>query len=148
MAHFTITTDLAKIDMIVVYDFLSRRSSWAQGRSFETVQRSMENSICFGAIDSCEKLLGFGRVISDKAVFAWILDVFVLEEERNRGIGTAIVTAILEHPELQNLQRWGLITGDKQKFYEKFGFLPLKNADFFMEMGYKRHKKKFYKISL
>jgi GNAT superfamily N-acetyltransferase len=143
--NYTITNDLSQIDMMVVYDFLTHRSSWAQGRSFEAVRTSMENSICFGAIDSTEKLLGFGRVVTDTAVFAWVMDVFVLEEYRREGIGSSIVNAMMVHPKLQRLQRWGLVTKDMHPLYEKFGFLPLKRPEMFMEMGYKRHKKQFGK---
>jgi len=145
LIDYTITNDLSLIDISVVYDFLTHHSSWAQGRSFEAVRISMENSLCFGAITHSEKLLGFGRVVSDFSVFAWVLDVFVLEEFRGKGIAKSIVTTMMEHPKLQRLQRWGLVTKDMHPLYEKFGFLPLKRPEMFMEMGYKRHKRQFGK---
>jgi GNAT superfamily N-acetyltransferase len=143
--NYSITDELSKIDESVVYDFLTHRSSWAQGRSFEAVRNSMENSLCFGAITPSEKLLGFGRVVSDYSVFAWVLDVFVLEEFRGNGIAKSIITAMMKHPKLQRLQRWGLVTKDMHPLYEKFGFLPLKRPEMFMEMGYKRHIQQFGK---
>lgn len=97
-----------------------------------TVERSLQNSLCFGAY-SDEKQVGFARVVSDFAVFAWVMDLFVVEDFRSKGIGKLIMQEIMNHPELQGLQRWGLGTRDAHTLYKQFGFTSLARPEIMME---------------
>jgi GNAT superfamily N-acetyltransferase len=134
MKHaFYVSTDKSKLDIDLIHKFLSTETYWAKGRSKAVVRRSIENSICFGVYKGND-LVGFARVVTDRAVFAWILDVFVLEAYRKHGLGKVLMEAIMDHPELQNLQRWGLATKDSHGLYERFGFMRPKNPEYFMEM--------------
>ncbi|EDX82947.1 acetyltransferase, GNAT family [Synechococcus sp. PCC 7335] len=109
------------MDAATIHDFLCNRSYWAKGRQLEAVQASIENSVCFGAYDSGGNTVGFGRVITDKTTFAYISDVFVLEEHRGNGIGQLIIEHMMQHPELQ-VEQWMLITADAHSLYRRFGF--------------------------
>ena len=103
-----------------------------KGRSIETIQKSIENSLCFGVYKDSQQI-GFARVVTDYSVFAWILDVFILKEFREQGLGVKLMESIMNHEELQNLQRWGLATDDAHGLYEKFGFKLIKRPEIFME---------------
>ncbi|HEX7832359.1 MAG TPA: GNAT family N-acetyltransferase [Thermoanaerobaculia bacterium] len=119
-----ITTDRARMDVARIYDYLSNESYWSRGIPRERVERSIENSLCFGAFDDGVQI-GFARVITDYATFAYIADVFVLESHRGRGVSKQIMQAIIDHPPLQGLRRWLLVTRDAQGLYAQFGFAPL-----------------------
>ena len=118
-----ISTDPSRIDVDTVHEYLTA-SYWAQGRSRATVERSIQNSLCFGAYHSGRQV-GFGRVITDFAIFAYLADIFVAPEYQGRGIGKALVRAIMEEPRLQGLQVMLLRTRDAHGIYEQFGFRPL-----------------------
>ena len=90
MAEFYTSTDKSKLDIDLIADFLSNRSYWARGRSREKIERSIRNTLCFGVYDENNKQVGFARVLSDFAVFAWIMDVFILEQYRGRGVGKVV----------------------------------------------------------
>ena len=130
--RYVISTDRARLDLNVIHDFLTNSSYWAVGRKLETVQRSIEHSLSFGLYDN-EKQIGFARVVTDYATFAWLADVFVLEEARGKGLGTWLVEVILSHPELQGFRRWTLATKDAHEIYRKFGFSELKRPERWME---------------
>lgn len=133
MKHaFYISTDKSKLDVELIHQYLSNESYWAKGRSIEVVVRSIQNSICFGVYKGDDQV-GFARVVSDQAVFAWILDVFVLESYRKHGLGKLLMEAIMDHPDLQNLQRWGLATDDAHGLYEQFGFIRIQRPEIFMQ---------------
>ena len=125
MGRFLISTDQTKLDVDVVYNFLTR-SYWAAGIPRETVVRAIENSLCFGMYDNA-KQIGFARVISDFATYAYIADVFILEAYRERGLGKELMASIMSHPKLQGLRRWGLGTRDAHGLYAQFGFKPVDN---------------------
>ena len=133
MKGFYTSTDKSKLDVDMIEDFLSRRSYWAKGRARAKIIRSIENSMCFGVYDDKDRQVGFARVLSDYAVFAWIMDVFILEEFRGRGLGKLLMGAITDHPDLQGLERWGLGTKDAHGLYEQFGFRKLKTPETKME---------------
>ena len=122
MEKITISTDKSRLDLPLIYQFLSERSYWAKGRSLETVQKSIEHSLCFGAYDEDGNQLGFARVATDYAVFGWLMDVFVLEQHRGKGIGKKLIEAIVTHPELKDLSRLGLGTADAHGLYRQYGF--------------------------
>ena len=133
MKHaFYISTDKSKLDVELIHQYLSNESYWAKGRSIEVVVRSIQNSICFGVYKGDDQV-GFARVVSDQAVFAWILDVFVMESYRKHGLGKLLMEAIMDHPDLQNLQRWGLATDDAHGLYEQFGFIRIQRPEIFMQ---------------
>ncbi|HTY79309.1 MAG TPA: GNAT family N-acetyltransferase [Candidatus Bathyarchaeia archaeon] len=115
-----VTTDRSRLDLDVIHGFLTS-SYWAKGIPRETVARSMEHSLCFGAFDGGRQV-GFARVISDRATFAYVCDVFALESHRGRGVGKSLMAAIMSHPELRELRRWTLFTRDAQGLYRQFGF--------------------------
>lgn len=129
---YVISTDRTRLDLEVVHDYLSNQSYWAVGRSLETIRRSIENSVSFGLYEG-DKQVGFARVVTDYATFAWVADVFVLESARGRGLGTWLVEVILAHPDLRGFRRWTLATKDAHELYRKFGFSELKRPERWME---------------
>ena len=127
-----ISTDKTRLDIDLIHQYLSKESYWAIGRDIEIVKRSIDNSLCFGLyID--DKQIGFARVVTDYAIFAWIMDVFILKDYRANGYGKKLMNAIMTHEKLQNLQRWGLGTEDAHGLYEQFGFKPLSKPQNMME---------------
>jgi len=129
--HFLISTDRALLDVHAIYGFLTK-CYWAKGIPEEIVARSLNNSICFGMYKGGQQV-GFARVVSDYATFAYIGDVFVLEEYRGRGLGKMLMQCIMEHPSLHGLRRWSLVTRDAHGLYEQFGFTALKSPERWME---------------
>src|SRR5216683_915558 len=123
--RFLISTDRSMLDLGVIHGFLAE-SYWAAGVSRETVARSIENSLCFGVYHGPQQI-GFARVISDYATFAYIADVFVVEPYRGRGLAKELMATILAHPDLQGLRRWNLGTRDADALYAQFGFKPVEN---------------------
>jgi len=117
-----ISTDRDRLDVALIHDFLSTRSYWALGILRAVVERSLEHSLAFGLYSPVGQV-GFGRVVTDYATFAWLGDVFVLEPARGRGLGTWLVGTIVELPELASLRRWMLATNDAHGLYRKFGFV-------------------------
>lgn len=133
MGRFLISTDRAKLDLDVIHRFLAR-SYWAAGVPRATVARSIENSLCFGVYDGAEQV-GFARIISDFATFAYIADVFILEPYRERGLGKELMASIMAHPDLQGLRRWSLATRDAHGLYAQYGFTALENPSRMMEIA-------------
>ncbi len=129
--EYTISTDKSRLDIGVIHSFLDI-SYWAAGRSVETIRRSIENSIPFGLYKG-DQQVGFARVITDYATFAWIADVFVLEPHRGQGLSKWLMEVIISHPELQGFRRWVLATKDAHELYRKFGFNELKLPERWME---------------
>ena len=129
---YTISDDRARLDMEVVYNFLSESSYWARGRSRERVERSVRHSLPFGVYRDGRQV-GFARVVTDYATFAWLADVFVLREHRGRGLSKWLMEVILSHPELQGFRRWVLATKDAHELYRKFGFIDLHRPERWME---------------
>lgn len=130
--EFLITNDPARLDMEFIHRFLSTNTYWATGRSIEVVRRSVENSFSFGLFHN-ERQIGFARVVTDYATFAWVADVFVLDEFRGQGLGKWLMGAILDHPQLQGFRRWVLATKDAHELYRPFGFDDLKRPERWME---------------
>jgi len=131
-AEFSISTDPKQLDITVIHKYLSTDSYWAQGRTVETIKRSIENSLNFGLYKSKQQI-GFARVVTDYATFAWLADVFVLDAYRGRGLGKWLVDVILSHPDLQRFRRWVLATKDAHELYRQFGFIELKRPERWME---------------
>ncbi|WP_205461727.1 GNAT family N-acetyltransferase [Mangrovibacterium lignilyticum] len=129
----SVSTDKDLLDVSMIHHYLSERSYWAKARSLATVQASIEHSVCFGAYDENGKQLGFARVATDYAVFGWIMDVFVLEECRGKGIGKLLMEAIVNHRDLKRLRRMGLGTDDAHGLYRQYGFTDLAHPENLME---------------
>jgi GNAT superfamily N-acetyltransferase len=130
---YTISTNKAKLDIGTIHDFLSTRSYWAKGRTREAVVRSIEHSLCFGLYDEQEKLVAFARVVTDCTIFAFLMDVFVLEPYRGRGLGRNLMEHIMQYPPLQGLKRWQLGTSDAHGLYRRYGFKELAAPEKHME---------------
>ncbi len=120
---YTISTDPARLDLDAIYGYLSR-SYWAAGRPREIVARSLRHSLCFGLYHG-DAQAGLARVVSDYATFAWLADVFVLEEHRGQGLAKWLIGSVVAHPELAGVPRFLLATRDAHGLYSQFGFAPL-----------------------
>jgi GNAT superfamily N-acetyltransferase len=116
-----ITTNKSELDTDLIHRFLAIESSWARGISRDLVERSIENSLCFGGYLDRQQI-AFARVISDYTTFANLVDVFVLPHHRGRGYSMDIMKAVMAHPQLQGLRRFTLATGDAHGLYARFGF--------------------------
>ena len=133
MNGLIISTDPARLDVALIHRFLSEESHWARGIPREVVERSIAHSLCFGAYDDDGAQLGFARVVTDRATFAWLADVFVLEGLRGRGIGEALVLAVNAHAELQGIRRRLLATSSAAPLYARHGWVPLARPEIYME---------------
>lgn len=127
-----VSTHRARLDLDVIHGFLTG-CYWAKGISRERVARSIENALCFG-IYAEGKQIGFARVISDYATYAYLGDVFILEGYRGRGLSKLLMECIVQHPQLQGLRRWSLVTGDAHGLYAQFGFTRLEAPERWMEI--------------
>lgn len=130
---YAISTDKAILDVQAIHQYLSERSYWAKGRTIETVRTSIENSLCIGIYNHDNTMVGFGRVLTDYAVFAYIMDVFILESHRGKGLGKRLVEYMVNLPELKEVKRWHLATADAHDLYRQFGFSGLSAPEKFME---------------
>jgi GNAT superfamily N-acetyltransferase len=128
-----ISDDPVLLDRAFVHLFLSRHSYWARGVPREIVDRSLDYSLCLGVYRRGQQI-GFARAVTDFATFAWLADVFVVEEDRGKGVGRKLVAAVLAHPRLQGLRRFLLGTRDAHGLYARFGFKPLAYPERFMEI--------------
>ena len=131
-----VSTDTNRLDIDVIHQFLSESSYWASGIPRDLLERAIENSLCFGAYDD-DMLVGFARAVTDYATFAYICDVFVLPTHRGQGVAKQLMEAIKNHPDLQRLRRWHLLTRDAHSLYAEFGFKPLEVAERHMEIAVK-----------
>ncbi|GLX70533.1 GNAT family N-acetyltransferase [Paenibacillus glycanilyticus] len=146
---FTISTNKGYLDIEVVFNYLNNESYWANGIPKETVTKSIENTaLCFGVYKGNPKvepaqLIGFARVISDLATFAYLADVFILEPYRGLGLSKWLISTIIEHAELQRVRRFLLATNDAHSLYSQYGFEPLESPQLFMQIA----RKNIYKSS-
>jgi N-acetylglutamate synthase-like GNAT family acetyltransferase len=131
--EFTISTDPSLLDRLVIHNYLSNESYWAQHIPFETVDRAINNSLCFGLYVQ-EKQIGFARVISDYSTMAYLADVFILPEHRGKGLSKWMMEVILKHPDLQGLRKFFLGTRDAHGLYEQFGFRKVAKPENVMEI--------------
>ena len=130
--EYEISTDPSRLNIDLIHDFLSNNSYWAAGRVRDVVERSIENSLPFGIYKGSVQI-GFARVVTDYATFAWVADLFVLAEHRERGLSKWLMEVIIAHPQLQGFRRWVLSTKDAHGLYERFGFMKLHRPERWME---------------
>lgn len=140
--EYLLSTDKSKIDVEAVHHFLSQ-SYWAQNIPREVVQKSIDNSLCF-AIYHQQRLIGFARAISDFATFAYLADVFILPEERGKGLSKWLMEIIMDHPQLRGLRRFTLATRDAHGLYAQFGFTPFDKPGRWMQ----KHDPEVYKSNV
>ena len=123
MQALRVSNDRDELDVALIHHFLSTQSSWARGIGIELVRRSIANSLCFGGYLGREQV-AFARVVTDRATFANLVDVFVLPEHRGQGHAGTLMAAVMAHPDLQGLRRFTLSTGDAHGLYARHGFAP------------------------
>src|SRR5690349_5640688 len=129
---YTVSDDPSKLDVKAMHAYL-RRSYWSEDIPLEIVERAARNSLCIGVYDASGAQVGLARFVSDYATFAYVCDVYVLEEHRGRGLSKAMMAMASSHPKLQGLRRQMLVTLDAHGLYEQFGFKPIVNQERFME---------------
>ncbi len=129
---YRITTDRESMDAGEIHGYLSR-SYWARGRPRSVVEKSIRHSLCFGLFEG-DAQIGFARVVTDYATFAYLADVFVLESHHGLGLGKWLLECVMAHPELQGLHRWNLATRDAHGLYARHGFTPLSRPEDYMEI--------------
>lgn len=132
MGPYEITCDKARLDIGAIHSFLSQ-SYWSPGIPRAVVERAIANSLCFGVLHQGQQV-GFARVVTDKATFAYLADVYILLEHRGKGLSRRLMEQITQHPDLQGLRRMLLATRDAHALYAKFGFKPLAAPDIMMEV--------------
>src|SRR4051812_20829395 len=118
---YVISTDRERLDVRAIHEFLADESYWARGVTREVVEKSIANSLPFGAYRGDEQV-GFARVVTDRATFAWLADVFVLPSARGGGLGKALIETVVGHPDVSGVRRHLLATRDAHGLYERFGF--------------------------
>jgi GNAT superfamily N-acetyltransferase len=128
---YVISTNRDRLDLDVIHTFLAEQSYWARGVERDVVVRSIENSLAVGAYRRDEQV-GFARVVTDYATFAWLADVFILPAERGTGLGKQLVEFAVTHPDVRGVRRQLLATADAHSLYERFGFRPLDRTQRFM----------------
>ena len=131
MGEIEIDADPERLDLDAIHAYIST-SYWAANRTREVIAKSLRNSLCFGAYDGAQQI-GLARVVTDRATFAYLCDVYVLESHRGRGIGKRLMSAVNAHPDLQGLRRFQLVTRDAHGLYEQFGFGALAQPERHME---------------
>lgn len=127
-----ISSKFEEMDIDAIHAFISN-SYWAMGIPRSTLERAMQNSICFGIFDSMQAQIGFARAVTDCATYAYLADVYILEEFRGKGLSKWLMSVVTSHPKLQGLRRITLATQDAHGLYEKFGFKALDKPEIFME---------------
>jgi GNAT superfamily N-acetyltransferase len=137
---YTLSTDKTKLDISKIHSFLSKETDWSHGIPLHTLKISIDNSLNFGLYDKNQQI-GYARIISDYATIAYLGDVFVLEAYRGKGLSTWLIHEIMEHPNLQGLRRWILLTDTAEWLYKKFGFTELPHPEVYME----KHNPNVYK---
>lgn len=130
--EYRISSNKSDMDIRSIHDFISK-SYWAKGIPIETLHKAISNSLCFGVFSKEEKQVGFARMITDAATYAYLADVYILEGHRGKGLSKRLMQEIMSHPDLQGLRRMTLATADAHGLYQKYGFSELSNPEIFME---------------
>lgn len=133
MERFKIASDPKLVDIGLVHSFLSN-SYWAKGIPIDTLKKSISNSLVFGVYSTSEEQVGFARVVTDKATFAYLGDVFILDAYRGLGLSKLLMDAVVSHPDIQGLRRFMLATSDAHSLYSKYGFQSVENPEVLMQI--------------
>jgi len=133
LTEYEVSTDTDRLDVDVIHRFLAEVSYWSRGIPRSIVERGIENSLCFGVYHRGAQV-GFARIVTDKATFALLADVFILKAHRGKGLSKWLMRCIVEHQDLQGLRRFLLLTSDAHGLYRQFGFKELGNPSRFMEV--------------
>lgn len=136
---YNVSSNLKDMDVAVIHGFISN-SYWAKGIPLETMEKAINNSLCFGVFTKGGQQVAFARMVTDSATFAYLADVFVSKEHRGKGLSKLLMKAIIAHPDLQGIRRMALATSDAHSLYEQFGFKALSSPASFME----RHQPDVY----
>lgn len=131
---FYISTDKGLLNFELIYNYLDKESYWSKGIEIVKLKNAIENSMCFGVYSDKELQVGFARVVTDQATFAYICDVFIISQYRSFGLSKWLIQTILKHPSLQGLRRWLLATADAHGLYSQFGFIQVNRPDRWMEI--------------
>ena len=134
LGEYVVSDDQARIDLDRAHHRIGQESYWAQGIPRATLEKAVRNSLAFGVYAPSGEMAAIARVVTDRATFAWLCDVFVDEAHRGHGLGKAIMRAFTEHPDLQGLRRKHLATADAHGLYAQYGFKPLDGVDRWMEI--------------
>ena len=138
--EFLVSTNLEKLDLLFTHQWLANEAYWSKGLPFKVFKRMLNHSLCFGLYHRSGNQVGFGRVVTDYATFAWLTDVFIIDEFRGKGLSVFLMNCILDHPELKILRRWLLGTDHAHGLYRKFGFVELEHPENFLT----RHHSQMY----
>ena len=125
MTDYSVSNDAKDIDRELVWRWLHDDSYWAAGVPRDVQERAFDNSLCFSALDRDRRQIGFARVVTDRATFAWVCDVFVLAEHRGNGVARLLMDAVMAHPDLARCRNIMLATRDAHGLYARYGFAPL-----------------------
>jgi GNAT superfamily N-acetyltransferase len=130
---YTVSTDSQRLDAAAIHDYLSKDSYWAKGIPAPVLKKALANSMCFGLYKG-EQQIGLARVITDRATYCYLCDVYVLEAHRGHGLGKWLIDCVVKHPDLQGLRRKSLVTSDAHELYAQFGYTALSKPERHMEM--------------
>jgi GNAT superfamily N-acetyltransferase len=133
MDNFTISTDRTKLDVGLIHHFLSTEAYWSKGIPLHTVEAAIVNSLNFGVYDG-DLQVGYARIVSDFATIAYLGDVFILPQFRGKGLSKMLMQEVMNHPQLQGLRRWILLTGDAHGLYKQFGWSAIAKPERWMEI--------------
>lgn len=129
-----ISTDIATFDLPLIHRFLAQESTWAKNIPLATVERSLQHSLCFGGFENNQQI-AFARVVTDRATYAYLLDVFVVSEQRGKGHSKTLIQAVMDHPDLQALRRFMLASSNARGLYQRFGFAAPTKPEILMEIN-------------
>ncbi|TYK64191.1 GNAT family N-acetyltransferase [Colwellia echini] len=133
VSGYKASSDIKDMDITVIHDFIST-SYWAKGIPLNTMEKAINNSLCFGVFTDSGSQVAFARMVTDSATFAYLSDVFVSKDHRGKGLSKWLMKIIIEHPNLQGIRRMALATRDAHSLYEQFGFKSLSSPESFMEL--------------
>jgi N-acetylglutamate synthase-like GNAT family acetyltransferase len=133
VSGYKTSSDIKDMDLNTIHRFISN-SYWAKGIPLNTMEKAINNSLCFGVFTECGKQVAFARMITDSATFAYLVDVFVLKEHRGKGLSKLLMQDVTKHSDLQGIRRIALATNDAHGLYEQFGFKALSSPKSFMEL--------------
>ncbi|MDO6777013.1 GNAT family N-acetyltransferase [Shewanella sp. 3_MG-2023] len=130
---YVISTDQNKLDISVIHGFISQ-SYWAKGMPITVLAKAIEHSLCFGVFTDEDQQVGFARLITDRATFAYLADVFITDLHRGIGLSKLLIETVISHPDIQGLRRMMLATRDAHGLYAQYGFLPIDNPEILMQI--------------